>query len=141
MRNKLTTFIKELLRHFTVHDFNELASSYSFLQLIYRMSPLLTLAVGLFFCLPLLEFGAGARLSLSGTMKTPWNMTDKISNGSREEGSTSEHLDEAFEEQVRLLWKTGYTSLYCLQAPEISEFGLNRSVLRNLELIWSQVNL
>ncbi|XP_035594782.1 zinc transporter ZIP5-like isoform X1 [Oncorhynchus keta] len=70
------------------------------LPLIYRMSPLLTLAVGLFFCLPLLESGAGARLSLSGTMKTPWNMTDRISNGSRQEGSTSEHLDEAFEEQV-----------------------------------------
>ncbi|KAK6303380.1 hypothetical protein J4Q44_G00258340 [Coregonus suidteri] len=27
-------------------------------------------------------------------------MTDRISNGSRQEGSTSEHLDEAFEEQV-----------------------------------------
>ncbi|CAB1336561.1 unnamed protein product [Coregonus sp. 'balchen'] len=64
------------------------------------MSPLLTLALGIFVCLPLLEFGAGAPLSLSGTVRTPWNMTDRISNGSRQEGSTSEHLDEAFEEQV-----------------------------------------
>ncbi|XP_029578698.1 zinc transporter ZIP5 isoform X1 [Salmo trutta] len=70
------------------------------LQFIYRMSPLLTLAVGLLVCLSLLEFGAGARLSLSGTVKTPGNMTDRISNGSRQEGSTSEHLDEAFEEQI-----------------------------------------
>nr|XP_046200261.1 zinc transporter ZIP10-like isoform X2 [Oncorhynchus gorbuscha] len=65
------------------------------------MSPLLTLAV--FVCLPLLEFGTRARPSLSSTVETPSNTTDRISNGSRQEVSTAEHLDEAFEEQVYYL--------------------------------------
>ncbi|XP_041701702.2 zinc transporter ZIP10-like isoform X1 [Coregonus clupeaformis] len=63
------------------------------------MSPLLTLAV--FVCL--LEFGTGARPSLSGIVETPWNTTDSTSNGSRHEVSAVEHLDEAFEEQVYYL--------------------------------------
>ncbi|XP_014002240.2 zinc transporter ZIP10 [Salmo salar] len=65
------------------------------------MSPLLTLAV--FVCLPLLEFGTRARPSLSGTAETPSSTTDRISNGSRQEVSTAEHLDAAFEEQVYYL--------------------------------------
>ncbi|XP_010888869.2 zinc transporter ZIP10 [Esox lucius] len=66
------------------------------------MSLLLTAAVCI--CLPLLEFGIGARVpepSLGVTVK--WNISNRTSDGSQLEGSKYKHLDEAFEEQFYYL--------------------------------------
>ncbi|CAB1329968.1 unnamed protein product, partial [Coregonus sp. 'balchen'] len=95
--------------------------------LISRMSPLLTLAV--FVCL--LEFGTGARPSLSGIVETPWNTTDRTSNGSRHEVYYLQRLFHQYGDNGTLSYKGMQKLLGSLGLGQVSVLEISHRGLRH----------